>query len=374
MNPLFKNSSKAFQAAARAQFRATPIGRSLSELEHYAKRGKLLTPQGKRILRRVRHLRGRDVNKQFGTTEIGRTVEKYAKAGLGSDEGARLVEGLLRSLGPWGDVLYSFIRPSGRQLSSAEQELKAAAMLLEAAGYDVRKPSSRSVNRGGTNSGDIDDMAATLEGLGFRVEPPAPAPPPREARETSRGEPRKALDVRVGGARRRFKTDDPILTGEMIDVNNSSNVHSIGFLWNYEQPAHGTLKVRFQQTRSGTKTKGPGPLYFYYNVNPAVFEAFRRASSKGEFIWDRIRVRGSQAGHRFHYELKGIVNGYVPRQAKRFGPNEYFVQRQVRGRSQRTGETRTFTSQLPDRRVQRAPRGSATVALQPDRGRPNRGR
>ena len=153
--------------------------------------------------------------------------------------------------------------------------------------------------------------------------------------------------VQVG--RLRVKPDDPLVTGEMVEVT-SSNVHSIGFDWDPQNATHGTLKVRFLQKRADG-SNGPGPLYEYFNVAPEVFKAFRVADSKGRFVWDRLRIRGTVSGHRFRYRLKEIANGYMPRQAVRFGQNEYFIKRRQAYTSKTTGERRTFESQLEDRRV-----------------------
>lgn len=145
--------------------------------------------------------------------------------------------------------------------------------------------------------------------------------------------------------------DDPIYRGEMMSVS-SSNVHSIGYQYNDASPSKGTLLVRYRQKRADGSS-GPGPPYEYYGVHPAVFDTFRRAASKGRFVWDRLRVRGTLSGHRYQYKLVGFVNGYVPRQAVRYGNNEYFVQRQVTAINSRTGEKRTFQSSRPDRLASR---------------------
>jgi len=144
--------------------------------------------------------------------------------------------------------------------------------------------------------------------------------------------------------------DDPVYRGQMIVVE-SSNVHSIGYQFNDASPSKGTLLVRYLQGQKGSKYAGP--LYEYYDVHPAVFDTFQKSASKGRFVWDRLRVRGSVSGHRKQYRLVGISRGYVPRQAKRYGDNEYFVQRAMTARNTKTGETRRFESSLPDRPVRR---------------------
>ena len=177
----------------------------------------------------------------------------------------------------------------------------------------------------------------------------------------------------VGGRTIYVSPDDPLATGEMIPVE-SSNVHSIGYDWNESNPMKGTLKVRFLQSdrKRGGKAKVAGPQYRYEDVHPYVFEAMRRASSKGTFVWDRLRIRGSVSGHQYRYKLTGVAQGYVPRQAVSYGQGEkrtqYLVQRQVTANT--PSGKRVITSQLEDRKIGR---------YQPDlrkvmsRGAPNRG-
>lgn len=247
--------------------------------------------------------------------------------------------------------------------SNLDQSIRDAIELLEAQGYTVTPP------------GQPTREPSTPEDFGFRAAPEFAEPP----RDTDGG------TVRVGGRRRQADPNDPVFTGEMIPVT-SSNVHSIGFIWNVDDPMKGTLKVRFLQGGTGGTKKTAGPLYYYFNVHPDVFDAFIRANSKGGFVWDRLRIRGTVSGHRYHYELKGIANGYVPRKATRLGQNEYFIGRSARFRNA-SGEVREFSSSLPDQFVQnlgggpgnqrRGPRGfvpSEPYRGQPNRGRPNRGR
>ena len=236
----------------------------------------------------------------------------------------------------------------------------------------------------------IRDAIGLLESQGYTVNAPGTQPesfgfrPADESASSVRFEPKVEMpgggDVVVGGRRRAANPNDPVFTGEMIPVE-SSNVHSIGFIWNTDDPMKGTLKVRFLHSAKGGNKKGPGPLYHYDGVHPDVFDAFIRANSKGGFVWDRLRIRGTVTGHRFHYELKGITNGYVPRKATRIGKNEYFVGRSAKFRN-KNGEVREFSSSLPDQFVQNLGGGPGNrrrgpggfVPAEPNRGRPNRGR
>jgi hypothetical protein len=134
--------------------------------------------------------------------------------------------------------------------------------------------------------------------------------------------------------------DDPAYRGQMIAVQ-SSNVHSIGYQYNDASPSKGVLLVRYLQGSKGQRTAGP--QYEYYDIHPAVFDSMRKAASKGGFVWDRLRVRGTVSGHRKQYRLTGFTGSYLPRQAKRYGDREYFVTRSMNA-TNAAGERRTLTS------------------------------
>ena len=362
-SPLFK-SFTALQQRSLRQFRATDAGRLVSEIQRLGKHQGVSERKVKQISRQIKGMTNRSLMKNLASkTEAARLVsdvEKYARG----DIKEKMMEGLFEALGPVGGLIRGLLRPKGNQLGGVESELRAASNLLQSFGFDVKAPDRRPAAQRRVSK--VDQAQSLLESLGFTITPPKPTQArqrtvqPQPVRKPSDKEVRK-----IGGRTREYKPDDPMLTGEMIAVS-SSNVHSIGFIWNDENPMDGTLQVRFLQSQG--RGKGGGPLYYYYGVHPDVFDAFRRAASKGEFVWDRLRIRGTVSGHRFAYDLKGITGGYVPRQAKRFGQNEYFVQRRVRGRSRTTGETQTFESELDDRRV------GTGEPQRPGFGLPNRGR
>jgi hypothetical protein len=71
-----------------------------------------------------------------------------------------------------------------------------------------------------------------------------------------------------------------------------------------------------------------------------------KADSKGTFIWDNIRIRGTISGHHFDYQLVGVQASYVPRKATLTPRGEEYVSRSVfsdRGRQ--------LKSALPQRLV-----------------------
>lgn len=284
-------------------------------------------------------------------------------------------EAVINKVAKWksdvGKVVEALLRPGGKPMASLKAELEAAAKLLEQFGYSVTEPDSGQGQRG--QRGTAPKKPATK-----------PRPLPAAEDETEHFEEAgEDLGVyRVGSRKYHFAPDDPILTGEMIPVT-SSNVHSIGFIWNDDNPVKGTLRVRFLGTNRSTSPQtrgGKGPVYHYLGVNPAVFMAFRLAASKGKFVWDRLRVRGTVSGHQFDYELAVLEkSGYVPRKATRKGGDEFFLRRTVKGKN-----GKTYRSVLQDEFVRRvgvnnpppgviAGRGAPNRGA-PSRGRPNRGR
>lgn len=369
MNPLFRNASRAIKAAARAEFRSGELGRALTDLE------RKLTGRGKakRYLRDIaRKIHGREPNAGQIDRLAGK-VERYAKERSESS----ILNMIGKAFGPLGDVIKSLLRPRGKRMASQDRETSAAINLLQAFGYEVIPPPAR---RAGLKAKE-EATIKWLESLGRKVVPkdqptawvqPGPAGYPIKGRAAMpspvRPLPgRKTIDVDLGmGRRNRIKLDDPLLTGAMIPVT-SSNVHSIGFEINPHAPQIGTLKVRFLQDHGDAKVAGP--LYDYFNVPTEVFQRFRKAASKGKFVWDKLRIRGTVSGHRFDYRLAGISRGYVPRKATLAPEGEYFMKRTFLGENTRTGEKRLFAS-----RESALVRPSANRGSQPNRGQPNRGR
>ncbi len=320
MNPLFRNAQKALQDAAKKAASAANLAKTLRGMKGAA------TPRN-----------------------VSRVVSRST-----SQLRQRIVDSVMKQLGPLGSVITALLRPNGEPLTrQVEQEAAAAANLLTQLGYQVTAPQEQPTTTVQPGGGD---------GKGQ---------PPRSI-STFPTETDGEVSVVVGRRERRYSLDDPIMTGEMIEVT-SSNVHSIGFGWNPDDPTHGTLRVRFlQKSKGGGKTAGP--LYYYHDVHPDVFRAFQVAQSKGKFVWDELRVRGTVSGHQYRYDLAGTGDdGYIPRQAglKRNQQGEFYLQRRFQGR----------TSQLPEQHV-RGPRGALSsefgarvgeMNLIPNRGRPNRG-
>jgi hypothetical protein len=152
---------------------------------------------------------------------------------------------------------------------------------------------------------------------------------------------RGGVPVNVDGQWITFPANHPIVTAEMVPVD-SSNIYSIG----YDNDSH-TLMVRFVG-RHGHKdnSRRPGSIYAYFHVPARRFLQFLDASSKGKWLWDNVRIRGTISGHRYDYALVGIEAGYVPRKATLTPLGEAYIQRQVW-----TDKSRLISSPLPEQLV-----------------------
>lgn len=186
-------------------------------------------------------------------------------------------------------------------------------------------------------------------------------------------------DIRAPGYHRVLDPEDPILTGVMQPVT-SSNVHSIGFDFNYGNPLKSKLIVRYKQKdrRGGSGSVG-GPTYEYQNIHPDWFNDLRQAGSKGAWVWDRLRIRGTVAGAQYPYVLVRAAQGYLPRRAiVRNGRQE--LRRRMRTAVHSNGREEVLRSPLANQVIGRySPTSHRPNVGNMDRGRvergaPNRGR
>jgi hypothetical protein len=69
------------------------------------------------------------------------------------------------------------------------------------------------------------------------------------------------------------------------------------------------------------RTNTRGAQYAYLDVPARVYERMKLAVSKGKFVWDELRIRGTVYGHQYRYMLvqgqAGVAHGhaYIPRKA-----------------------------------------------------------
>lgn len=392
MNPLFQNASRAIRAALRQEFRSGELGKLLVGLERQ-RRGRGGAKKYMREVARKLHgpLAGRTLSPLPGWQEHR---ARYAKKK--ADE--TILDTVFKAFGPLGHIIESFLRPTGKSLApNLEREKQAAAAFLKSFGYEIVSPPKK----GGGKKEQVRAATDLLGKLGFDVQPragatgphipaagtihpPGPKPlpgwaqrahstqaKPAKPEQEKQPPPRKTIDVDFGDGRtRRIKLNDPILTGEMIPVV-SSNVHSIGFEINTHTPRIGTLKIRFLQSH-GAKAHGakvPGATYEYYNVPTDLFRRFRTAASKGKWVWNNVRIRGT-GDTRFDYKLAGINYGYVPRRHLWTGQGLTFQKRTFLGQH-KSGQVKLFHSK--ETALVRPWNGRPGGGT-PNRGKPNRGR
>lgn len=147
-----------------------------------------------------------------------------------------------------------------------------------------------------------------------------------------------------GGNIHALPPNHPALTGAWTETPESSNVHSFA----YDIDAH-RLYVRFKdRPPEGSKQRPnkPGPIYAYYNVPLDLFMSMFNAGSKGTWVWDHLRIRGTLSGHKFDYSLVGVANGYVPRKATLTPEGESYI-----GRTVFSDKGRQLRSSRPDQLV-----------------------
>lgn len=376
-SPLFRNYERHLRKTAVRQFRSTDLGKIVGEIDS-AVRGKTTKAKMQRIADLGNRLTpGKlfdELEKTDSTAQLAGEIAKYAGGAIRD----RALNALFDMAGPVGHLLKALFRPFGKKVTRVERELQAAANLLQAFGFGVTsKPVSRKPKRGERGKTKEQQAKELLEELGYEVIAPGESRQQERPSQLDEGPlPPVPLDqagrfatLEFDGRTRRVPINDPIITGEMVRVEGSSNVHSIGI--QVDPSGRGNrheLYVRFLDNRDGQRV-GPGPLYVYYGVPIEVWDAFMMARSKGTFIWDQIRIRGTVSGHRYQYDLKGISRGYVPRRAKLIGNDEWFVKRTFKTQIQ------TRESQLDDELVRRGrPNRGAPNRGGPNRGTPNRGR
>ena len=158
------------------------------------------------------------------------------------------------------------------------------------------------------------------QALGFKGKPPKPAPPntrvighrgiaagslqerQRLAEEFYRGSgvaPYSAEEI----ARWQNLGGDEVqdfVENEQLLFTNSSNVAAAQYFKEV-----GKMMVEFHN----------GSAYLYSNVSVAEALEFAQAMSKGGFVWDRFRVRGSRTAHKKPY-IKLSSKSQIPRPPK----------------------------------------------------------
>lgn len=260
---------------------------------------------------------------------IADSIRKSAAASTVKNVG---VGAALSRLGAFGRIIGGVLRgaKSAADFSAAKKQLELANQLIDQIADDQPgKPPQPPSGGREIKPPDRRKIPPPPQVQVPEVDPNAGLPP-----NTSYSGTRHVI-VRVGGWSRRFRRDDPVITGRMMDVR-SSNVHSIGYEFNFNAPAKSLLLVRYLQKGKTKGTKGqtvPGPLYAYDDCSIDLFRALVRAGSKGKWVWDELRIRGSRTAHRKRYKLRSIAQGYIPRRAGIKTGREAYIPRTVKIKS-----------------------------------------
>jgi hypothetical protein len=367
-SPLFAQAAKAVQEAVHAGFTTTSFGSTLRRVKAAALAGRagVITPGGlvdKALQRYQREGKAGALKELMGHdfSQFCAEIEKYSRATGSSKE---LVARFLDSLGPAGKVLKSFALGRGSQ-----RDLDWALRLVRAFGYEVLPPPGKRTRASLRRA--VPAMVSMLRDLGVNIEVPEEldktqpktrgrvpqatpytttdrfAPLGRRTLENGRVE----VQMGFGLGSRQFAKDHPVVTGRMVRSTSSSNV------WSYGYDVDSLyLYVRYHGREHGTA----GPLYRYSGVYPHEFLTLLDQDSKGKWVWDHLRLRGSRTIHQKPYELVGITGDYVPRRAARVGGEDWWVNRQVL-----TTGGRIMESTLQARRAGWSPE-------RPERGTPMR--
>ena len=354
-NPLFQKFNQSQNEKRQAE-------ESLKKIKELAPR---TSPQSRvKLMHEIQGLRQRLKGKN---QTLDKTLSKLAndaqKNVVGTHAGARK------------KVLDALAMLAGGEKSGTSRVLSALSSTLAAGVRNITDDIEQTVNLVEQLSPQLFGTSAKTpeQAGGTRIdeEPPRRRIIPEQS-ETWQGMqllPGGRVEIRAGGFRGRYNQNDPEITGEMVRVQ-SSNVHSIGFQMNLKAPARSQLIVKYLQGKTGAKSSGP--TYAYKNVHPRLFRQFMVANSKGKFVWDELRIRGTVAGSQYEYVLTHISGGYLPRRA--------IIQNgiQILKRRQRVIQQsgRTIRSQKRDKVIgpYRPARGTRPNVGNPDRGRPNRGR
>jgi hypothetical protein len=299
-SPLYPNTARAVAEQAKRAMRAANMAQGMANAAKSTGSGSRLS-NALQAFTRGMHV---GISAIQGSTvgQVAREVAHYSRNGTPAQR--RMVHQFMASLGPLGDLLLAI---GGGKPPSVQAASDLAAMFLKAMGREVSPEEERRMGRKPITAARR-LLEATQEGEGG-VEVPNLGPGDEEA--PGRGDrlasnqpppPRSAS----GGAG--YGGGDPVDTGEMLPAPDSDNVYSYGYV---KETA--SLYIRFRNK----DTEGPGSLYRYSDVTPQEFRGLMQAGSKGSWVWDHLRIRGTVEGHQKDYMLVGIIGGYVPRKVTR---------------------------------------------------------
>ena len=374
-NPLFTAFTREATDLARREFASGSLAK-LAEAYHASQAAKKGIGRGSSRMRQAMKTfaaKGADeALKAMSGTPFGQVVREVAKYSRSGGVTQQILQEFLDQLGPVGKLFQALGNASGGSAAGLRREVNLAKELIRAVGGEALIP--RDLGTTSDWQRGLEAARKHLENNGYQVFEPGeapsrrPGPPAAVAAKQERTKPnRTTVDVPMAaGGTKRFPKDHPIVTGAMIETPQSSNVYAYGYdldIW--------ALYVRFKDGTAdylGKKRQQPGSLYLYRNVEPETFLELHKASSKGGWVWDVLRIRGTVSGHNYDYALVGIQNGYVPRKATMTAQGEAYKPRTIR-----TDQGRGPKSQLGYELVRPwTPNRGAPSS--PNRGKPNDGR
>ncbi len=116
--------------------------------------------------------------------------------------------------------------------------------------------------------------------------------------------------------------------GQWLSVQ-SSNVDALQY-----HPEESKLIIRF-------KDKGSGPgFYSYDNVSIREAEDIARSASKGGWVWDRLRIRGTVFGFKKSYQFLSGASSYQPKWMR--SPQARAAHGQVGPEGERSAKQKSF--------------------------------
>lgn len=360
-NPLFPRATGKAAAAARRSWNDSGSKKAIDQVKTALNQGGSLSGGASTAIDYA--LRAwkdtsrfsQDTLHQIGRADFGgmiREVQRYAR--MGGTMG-RMIAELLGQLGPLGTLIKSLISSPARERKSGLQgDIQSAVEFLDAVAPETLSGPGRKRAREATGRSvaSIEEQVLAakefLETQGYKVTAPGeiakeakrPMYPGNVPTETKRGDPRRIVELDIDGAKRRFPITHPIITREYVPCQ-SSNVHS--FSYDYDRMR---LHVRFHP--SGKEGRGKGSLYAYEGVPPRKFLALLNAPSKGVWVWDNLRIRGTVSGHQHDYRLEAVTGGYVPRKATLGPDGEKYVPREMRFQNVGDKQFRILKSALPE--------------------------
>ena len=387
---LFPNSTRTARARESANLAAEILQKMQQSLRYPTQQTtRDIEMQSARLTSAIRGIGG-----QF---PVERTLVRLAEniQRLARTQQNSLVNQVLSSMGNVGQLVSSWLRGSegSQSLKPIASEIQNAMNVLgQFAGGLLDNPQTPE-QAGGTRLPDWNGTDSTNSpvpprpssgggsggrggngGGGNNRLPPDDAGPHRNIRILADGR----WEIRAPGYHRILSPDDPVLTGQMQPVT-SSNVHSIGFDFNYDLPLKSKLIIRYLQkdrkTGGGRNSSNVGgPTYAYDSVHPDWFTDLVTAGSKGKWVWDQLRIRGTVAGHQYEYNLIRAAQGYLPRRAIVKNGRQQLRRRQ-RTAQYESGREEILRSPLANQDIGRySPTSHRPNYGNMDRGVPNRGR